>query len=301
MKQTRMLGSPFAHMRRNVVAYLALFVALGGTSAYAANEWTGANIVDESLTGADIKNGAVASRDVTNGSLTGGDVTDGSLTGGDVTNGSLTGADVTDGLLSGADIANESIGHLDIGSQEVGSDEVLNDSLLQSDIRAGAVTSDEVLDNTLGGADVNDNSLTGADINESTLNLPQNPTTATFAGVNSGGWLPSDGSFAKVASKNLSAGSYALIGTANMESGFPFGGDQVRDVACELRNGASFIGGAHDRRVIPNGDQVKRTLTMTGGAQVPAGGEVSMWCRAQAGGESATYGHIMIIRLDGFS
>jgi uncharacterized protein YjbI with pentapeptide repeats len=291
MKQTRMLRSPFAHMRQNVVAYLALFMALGGTSAYAANEWTGANIVDESLTGADIKNGAVASRDVTNASLTGADVFDNTIGAGDITNGSL----------SGLDIADASIGLADIGSQTVGADEVVNDSLLQSDIRAGAVTSDEVLDNTLGGADVNDSSLTGADINESTLNLPQNPTTAGFVGASSGGSLPSDGSFAKVASKNLSAGSYALIGTANTESSAPFGGDHVRDVACDLRNGAGFIGGAHDRRVIPNGDFVKRTLTMTGGAQVPAGGgEVSMWCRAQ-GGESVTYGHIMILRLDGFS
>ena len=272
MKQSKMFRSPFGHMRRNAVAYLALFVALGGTSAYAANEWTGANIVDESLTGADIKNGAVASRDLTNESLTGADVLNGTLDGVDVRDSSLTGADVAPGALHGTDIADGSIVDLDIANE------------------------------SLTGGDIKNDRLTGDDINESTLNLPQNPTNASFAGVNPG-LLPEDGSFAKVASKNLPAGSYALIGTANT-SGYawsPTGGTHIRDAVCELRNGAGFIGGAHDRRTIPNGESVKRTLTMTGGAQVPAGGgEVSMWCRAQ-GSEDAVYGQIMILRLDGFS
>jgi len=46
-----------------VVAYLALFVALGG-SAYAAATITGRDVVDRSLTGADIRNGTVRSVDV---------------------------------------------------------------------------------------------------------------------------------------------------------------------------------------------------------------------------------------------
>jgi uncharacterized protein YjbI with pentapeptide repeats len=46
-----------------VVAYLALFVALGGT-AYAAATITGADVVNGSLTGADLRNGSVRSADV---------------------------------------------------------------------------------------------------------------------------------------------------------------------------------------------------------------------------------------------
>jgi hypothetical protein len=46
-----------------VVAYLALFVALGG-SAYAAATITGRDVVDRSLTGVDIRNGTVRSADV---------------------------------------------------------------------------------------------------------------------------------------------------------------------------------------------------------------------------------------------
>jgi hypothetical protein len=46
-----------------VVAYLALFVALGG-SAFAAATITGRDVVDRSLTGVDIRNNSVRSADV---------------------------------------------------------------------------------------------------------------------------------------------------------------------------------------------------------------------------------------------
>jgi hypothetical protein len=42
------------HLRRNAVAYVALFVALGGTGAYAAATITGAQVVDNSLTSKDV-------------------------------------------------------------------------------------------------------------------------------------------------------------------------------------------------------------------------------------------------------
>jgi hypothetical protein len=274
------LHSPFGHMRRNVVAYLALFVALGGTSAYAANEWTGANIVDESLTGADMLNGSVASRDVTNGSLTGADVLDNAIGSADVTNGSLTGADVFDQTIGGIDVANSSLTGSDIANASLGGDDLVN----------GAVTSPKV---------AND-SLSGADIDESTLSMPPT-TTATFAGP--AGSVPLNGTtFTKVAAKTLPAGSYAIAATVNMHSHFPFMNDVVQETVCDLRNGGGFIGGATDRRVVKEDDNIKVSLSMNGGAQVPAGGgEVSMWCLARGVSGDADYGQMMIIRLDGFS
>ena len=52
----------------NVVASLALFIALGGTS-YAAFTITSKQVRNNSLTGADIKNSSVSTADVKNGSL----------------------------------------------------------------------------------------------------------------------------------------------------------------------------------------------------------------------------------------
>lgn len=60
----------------NVVASLALFLALGGTS-YAAVTISGANIKNGTITGIDLKNGSVGPADVA--SLTSADIKDGSL------------------------------------------------------------------------------------------------------------------------------------------------------------------------------------------------------------------------------
>jgi hypothetical protein len=222
----------------------------------------------------------------------------------------ILGVDILDNNLTGTDIKNDSIGAIDIGSQQVGSDEVANDSLLQSDIRAGAVTSDEVLDSSLGNGDfltgsvdsrvATDNSLTGADINESTLNVPHIPTTASF-------WFVQpvdsyDNVFVRVASKSLSAGDYVFLATINT-TGCPgcYIDEHVLDAECQLRNpSGSVIGGTTDRRYIPPTDEVKRSLSFNGGAALPNGGTVSVWCRGQFA-ESIDSGQILTLRVDGFN
>ena len=50
-----MLHRLFGHIRQNVVAWLALFVALGGTSAYAANTIRTGDIVDNEVYTTDVR------------------------------------------------------------------------------------------------------------------------------------------------------------------------------------------------------------------------------------------------------
>jgi len=78
----------------NVMATLAAFVALGGSS-YAALRVTGRNVPKDALTGADIKN--LTGRDVRNNSLTGADVKN--LTSADVANKRLLAEDFAPGQL----------------------------------------------------------------------------------------------------------------------------------------------------------------------------------------------------------
>ncbi len=137
----------------NVVSTLALFMAMGGT-ALAVNEWTGANIQDETLTGADIRgraatsstppvNGLITTYDVAGqaanatygtpeapGTLTTYDIADGQIrgidlagntvTGDNVRNASLTGADLTKGTLTGSHIADGSIAPADLAPDAIG-------------------------------------------------------------------------------------------------------------------------------------------------------------------------------------
>jgi hypothetical protein len=63
------------HLRSNVVGYIALFIALGGT-AYAGATITGSDVVDGSLTTADYRNNDIRTGDVRAETLTGADVAD---------------------------------------------------------------------------------------------------------------------------------------------------------------------------------------------------------------------------------
>jgi hypothetical protein len=67
------------HLKRNAVAYAALFVALGGTSAYAADRITSSEIAPDAVKTAHIKDGQVRSADVGDGSLLARDFAAGSL------------------------------------------------------------------------------------------------------------------------------------------------------------------------------------------------------------------------------
>jgi|SRR5215213_2183139 hypothetical protein len=62
-----------AHFARNVVAYLALFVALGGSS-YAAVKVSGNQIVNNTVSSADLRNGGVRSKDIHDHTIKGADV-----------------------------------------------------------------------------------------------------------------------------------------------------------------------------------------------------------------------------------
>jgi hypothetical protein len=95
-----MLRGMVGYFRRNVVGFLALFVALGGTGAYAANTVFSSDIVNGEVKSIDIADNAVESADVKDGSISTFDVH------------TLLGADVVDNTLTGADIQESSLGQV---------------------------------------------------------------------------------------------------------------------------------------------------------------------------------------------
>lgn len=229
------------HIRQNAVAWLALFVALGGTGAYAANTIATGDIIDNQVLSPDVR----------------------------------------DDTLAFGGLAAQ-----DLGPGSVGSSEVQDSTLGGSDILNGSLT----------GSDIADNSLGGADINEANLALPPT-TTATFAGR---GNVPVGNVFNKIVGKTVPAGSYAITATANVGGGHL---ENFRTTFCELRNpSGAGIGFARDGRHANNAFAWTASLSMNGGAQVPAGGgEIGLWCRYDGGTtELVGDGSIMIVRVDGF-
>jgi hypothetical protein len=126
--------------------------------------------------------------------------------------------------------------------------------------------------------------------------------TATFAFGAPNTFLGAPDQLTEVASKHVDGGSYAAVASVSLDEQGNFGGDIIDDLECELHNGDSFIGGATDRRVLPNLDKIIASLSINGGAQVPAGGgDISLWCRAQSGIGYVDGAQVMILKIGGFA
>lgn len=115
------------HLRDNFVAYVALFVALGGT-AYASG----------TIGGEDIRNGSIDSKDIENGSLLGKDVAANTIQGSDIDNNSVGSKDIHNDSVSGADIQNGSVAGTDINDNSIQGEDVNESTLAVVEIKARA-------------------------------------------------------------------------------------------------------------------------------------------------------------------
>ena len=104
-----------AHLRANVVGYLALLVALGGTSAWAADKITSKEIARNAVKSKQIGGGQVREGDIQDGAVSGAKLADGAVGTGKLEGDSVTGSNVLDGTLTGADVDEPSLGGIGSG------------------------------------------------------------------------------------------------------------------------------------------------------------------------------------------
>jgi hypothetical protein len=88
----------------NVTATLALLLAAGGGSAYAANTVSSADIVDGQVSTVDLAAGAVTNGKLADNSVGAGKIIDGHVTAADLAQGSVGSSEVLNDSLTGADI-----------------------------------------------------------------------------------------------------------------------------------------------------------------------------------------------------
>ena len=116
-KKRRWLHVPSPAM---IVACVALFVAMGGTSyaaaTLAANSVGTKQIKKNAVTSAKIKSAAVTAAKVKNGTLTGAKIKDATLTGAKVQDGTLTGAKLADAAVTEAKLADGAVAPTKIGT-----------------------------------------------------------------------------------------------------------------------------------------------------------------------------------------
>jgi hypothetical protein len=109
--------------------------------------------------------------------------------------------------------------------------------------------------------------------------------------------------FTQIVSTTLPAGDWVVVATATVRS--PNVDDESYvQTACELRHGTSVIGGTTDRRYLDEHPDLNSfahvSLSMNGGAALPQGGTLSLWCQQPVVGISRATAQMMIMQVGGF-
>jgi hypothetical protein len=107
-------------------------------------------------------------------------------------------------------------------------------------------------------------------------------------------------SFEKILSTNLGEGAYAFIATVNLDGTAP-DGDWAHFVQCELRAGATVLGGAAERVNLGTNEAYSTlSLTLNGTRLVGSGGaEISLWCINSGSVDGDGDAQLMTLRIAG--
>ena len=103
----------------------------------------------------------------------------------------------------------------------------------------------------------------------------------------------------RIVAKDVPAGDWAVVASV---TGGTFGfADRARDVSlhCYLQRGDDVIDTATDERYVAERNYAyDRTLALNGGAHLPGGGTVSLWCRSDE--KEWVDAQLMIMKVGGF-
>jgi hypothetical protein len=178
-RETQKPSGICAHLRNNVIGYVALFFALTMGTAYAthpggANTISTDDIIDSEVRSADINNGAVNTEDITNDGVRSEDVRDDTSVGG-----GLAAADLGPASVGSSELAPDAVGSgsvldgsltsLDLADSAVTNAKLANFAVSNGKLASDAVTSNKIAFNTIGQSDIATNGVAGAEIVDSSV------------------------------------------------------------------------------------------------------------------------------------
>ena len=240
-----------AHLRSNVVAYVALFFALGGGAAWAthpggANTISSVDIIDQEVRTEDIRNANVQNPDIQTGAVTSGKVEDQTLTKADLGLNSVGAFEI-----HGTAFRNE-----DIRAQYVGFGKAYG-------IPADAIQSDEISNGTVQPADL--------------ANEAKGPLGFELADDDTG-IICNNGCVEGTLS--LPPGFYLILGKIEVDQDDVF--EELLSVRCDLSNGGSAFDHAFARVIGEEGGgsvrPTRATLSLQGERLLIERGTVSINC-----------------------
>ena len=107
----------------NVCSFLALLIALGTGSAYAANTVFSSDIVDGEVKTADLDNNSVRTTKIVNGQVANADLDADAVDGSKVLDASIAHADLANDVVNSANVSNESLTASDLATDSVNATE----------------------------------------------------------------------------------------------------------------------------------------------------------------------------------
>jgi hypothetical protein len=277
-----MFATVRTHARHNVVAYVALFFALGGT-AWANHETIfSSDIVDGEVKQSDIANAAVVTDKLVQGAVTSGKVKNETLIGDDVADESLSGADLLDNSVTGADV--QPLGAHDISDAAFDDDDIRDvvpfarklfaiptNAIESGEIENGQVTSADLADGTVTGSDLADGTVTGSDLATSAKPIAyehEDDFTGDFGNTFPGS---TEGTLA------LPPGTYVLFAKIMAVEFTDLGADCALEVAGTVRDTSGV-----------SVDGFESTLALQSVDALPSGGNVKVKC--DDGGDGDAHG-----------
>jgi len=139
----RILG----HFRSHIIAYVALFFALTGGTAFAL---TGSN--------------TVFSDDITNGEGKTADIGGGEVRSPDLLDGGVKATDIGDGHVRSPEIADNAVGSSEIAPAAVDTSKIADNAVASSKIQANAVDSSKIADDAVGSSEIAANAVRGSEL-----------------------------------------------------------------------------------------------------------------------------------------
>jgi hypothetical protein len=250
-----------------VIASLALFMSLGGTS-YAA-------VKAKSIGTKQLKNNAVTSGKIARNGVTASDIRAGVIDASKIRAGAVDGSKIRAGAIGSQQIADASIG--------------------AQDIQPGSLGAREIAPNSINSQQIADQSLGLGELNQATVDLFKDvPTELVLSGGDNtdskgmpvNGTTPSDqeGQFAAVRSFSVPAAGTGKTGTTLIQSLVSVSSPNGATVGCWIWVNAGFEAAA-TTTVSPAGSAV---LPVTARVRLKEGDVVETRCRANAGATADT-------------
>lgn len=260
-----MVRSIRSHIRHNAVAYVALFFALGGTSAYAAN--------------------TVFSDDIVDGEVKAQDLGPSSVRTGKIADGHVRTADVLDNDLTRDDLGPSSVGAFELS-------QLAFDAADIRDVLSGFPKKFGLADNVVQSEEIEDKSIRDQDLAASA------EPTAFSTSIANTGIICNNG--CAEGSLTLPAGSYAISAKITVRQQ-PNNGDLLH-VVCDLDVGGNndadkaFVRQLGDD-AFASGSAAGATLPLQAVQDLPSGGKASLNCADQDVGD-ATGADLKITALE---